>query len=79
MTASYLPREARSWADPRGGQGCWKRTPAPASVLPSLVVVVALLLGMTLWLGLVVAGRTVMCDTHHNSLSYCHKTTEATR
>lgn len=66
-----------SWTDPRGGQGSWRSTPPHLESLTDLLVafIVCLLAGIV-FVGAVVAGRAVMCQTHEDAqgrptLSYC--------
>jgi hypothetical protein len=61
------------WADLRqGGAGSWRHTaPHASTVRLTVTTFLACLIGTTLFLGLVVAGRAAMCATHSNKLSYC--------
>lgn len=64
---------ARTWADPRhDGAGTWKHTASHASTFTDLLTAfIACLLGLTLLVGLVVAGRAGMCRAYDDQLRYC--------
>lgn len=60
------------WSVPADGAGTWAHTAPHANSIADLAVAfIACLLGLTVLVGLIVAGRAAMCSAYDGALSYC--------